>query len=140
MKNNSEVLITNLWTCNEMMYINHSSVQDAYDRRKKALRERRKRQLRNRCLLLGTILMIFTISLFGVFSIKSNANENDYNKHYESVLIYQDQDINYLTKTYCNYSYYLSAEDYANEIAHINSINPENIKPGDYVIVPVIEN
>ncbi len=90
--------------------------------------------LRKVGLLLSTLVVaiILTVFISGLCS-KAKAADN-YNKYYTSVAIMPGDTISEYYETYGEH--YKNINQYIEEVCMINSIDPDHLKAGNYIIIP----
>lgn len=77
--------------------------------------------------------LIIAIIAFGITS-KAKTIDNEH-KYFKSVTIKSGDTLTSIADTYAD-EHYESAEEYINEVARINNIDPDKIKSGNNIIIP----
>lgn len=108
--------------------------------RRKRNRIRRERQLRRRLVIAVAVLIIIVFSSIGLTSFLSKASEDTADapaKVYTSIMIPYGSTLNSIGQEYMDTSYYDSLSQYIKEVRFINHLKNDEIKAGNYLIVPV---
>lgn len=104
--------------------------------RKRRLSPRQKQIIfRKICALVS--LLVLTVSLTLIISGSSSKAQaaDNYNKYFKSVTIERGETLYDYADRYADF-HYDSAEEYINEVAKINNINPNRIISGNNIIIP----
>lgn len=101
-------------------------------------RIRRKRQLRRRMIITGSIVCLLLI--FGVpgtvFLSRAQSKEPEVSyKYYTSILVYPGDTLNSIAGTYAD-AHYESLNAYIEEVRMTNHLTDDDIRAGEYLIVP----
>lgn len=82
-------------------------------------------------------LLVLTVSLTLIISGSSSKAQaaDNYNKYFKSVTIERGETLYDYADRYADF-HYDSAEEYINEVAKINNINPNRIISGNNIIIP----
>ncbi len=103
-------------------------------------RIRRQRQLRRRIVIGIAAIIIILSSSLGLTSFLSKAavTPDEYKvKTYSSVMVPFGSGIRELARVYTDFDYYESYDAYINEVMFINHLSDEDVRPGNYLILPV---
>lgn len=102
-------------------------------------RKRRETQLRRNIIIsiIITVFIVIAVSLgFGTRAkAESNAFEK-YDKCFKSVCVAYDEDLEDIAIENINYNFYKNTTEYVNEVIKINHLENEDVKPGNYIVVP----
>ncbi len=110
-------------------------VNKRYNKRNRVLTPRQKQVVTRKLgLLLSTLMIAVVLSVF-VSGLGSKAKAADnYHKYYTSIAIMPGDTITEYYNTYGEH--YKNSSDYIEEVCMINSIDADDLKAGNYIIVP----
>lgn len=101
-------------------------------------RMRRIRHFRRQCFLVAlavALVLIFTLSYHAIVSNATGADTEVSYKYYKSIEINYGDSLWSLADTYAG-EQYASAQDYIDEVMHINHLSDDTLIAGQYLVVP----
>ena len=120
--------------------INQLSTSELRELKIRRNRIRRQRQLRRRVAIGIAAIIIILSSSLGLTSFLSKAAEtpDEYKvKTYSSVMVPFGSGLKDLARVYTDFDYYDSYVAYIKEVMFINHLSDEDVRPGNYLILPV---
>lgn len=102
-------------------------------------RRQRQKEIRQKCLIVAFTLILVMVLTFSFYAIKTNANSETDNlsyKYYTSIIIEYGDTLWSIAGNYIDEQYYNSTQEYISEVVSINRLRSEEIRAGQYLIVP----
>ena len=109
------------------------------DQRRLRNKRRRQRQVRKNMALLIVAVVLFSVFTIVFGSIFANAESQDNErkfKYYTSIEVKYGESLWSIAEAYIDRDFYDSISDYIDEVMQINRLLDENIRAGQYIIVP----
>lgn len=103
-------------------------------------RIRRERQLRRRMIIAAAALVIIIFSSLGLTSFLSDASEetsSNVSKVYTSVMVPYGSSLYEMASDHMDPDYYSDIDSYIKEVRFINHLSGDEIKAGNYLVIPV---
>lgn len=113
------------------------NINNRHNSNKKRRLSPRQKQIIFRKICALVSLLVLTVSLTLIISGSSSKAQaaDNYNKYFKSVTIERGETLYDYADRYADF-HYDSAEEYINEVAKINNINPNRIISGNNIIIP----
>lgn len=113
----------------------------ALRQRRNAIRRKREMKKHMVMFLLGIICVLFLSFSYQAITINADETTEDVSyKYYTSIMIESGDTLWTLAEEYSDDIHYKSTADYIKEVKQINHLSDDNIKTGEYLIVPYYSN
>lgn len=86
-------------------------------------------------IVLPCVICVLTFSWNFIFSQAKSSEQINYYKYYKSIVIRPGDSLTGISNQYMTYPYE-DREKYIDEIIQINAISKDNIKAGNFIIIP----
>lgn len=102
-------------------------------------KKKRQRQLKRNISLvtvMAILTIIFSVTLSSIFAIAESHESDRLYKYYTSIEVKYGETLWSIAKEYINNDHYSGIPAYIKEVMKINSLPDDNIRAGQYLIVP----